>query len=320
MHVGEKRNIRLEIARFFYKSAARLSIEMPKWFNRIAMSPDPFDIALCSIYNHTQYAHPDIVFHDGRFLLAATPYPFGIDLYENPEVFESIDGKAWSLAFSVHLAVREKRYQHLSDPDLFFYNNIPYLIYRKCKRSGPNAYDELYLQKITLGVPSPRLLLIDTKGSLLSPSAVVLMDCILLFAVSNMTGKAGILKRYIIDMDFQVQGCVDVTIEAANVWHIDIIPWEGRLVGVFLLTDPANALITSLTCYFSDDLGLSWRFKGEIPVPLSDCRRVYRSSLLAHGSDGTLYVSYEKNNETWHMQSFEVQLGDDGISFPIIDL
>lgn len=79
-----------------------------------------------------QYTHPDIVLWRDALFLVLTPYPYGIESYENPSLYK-LDNRLKKIEFSNPIASLNdvKRRNHLSDPFFCPSDNCLLILYRK---------------------------------------------------------------------------------------------------------------------------------------------------------------------------------------------
>ena len=84
-----------------------------------------------------QAVHPDMAFWKDKFWLAITPYPYGMEEYENPCIYygDSLDSL---IVPKGPIAVQHKHTQglHLSDPCFAVDGDILYCFYRESERKG----------------------------------------------------------------------------------------------------------------------------------------------------------------------------------------
>src|SRR5437867_414167 len=98
----------------------------------IGRAPDvPIDVleplAFATFEGSGQVVHPDVIglpyAWDGgraRLLMAITPYPFGDPNQENPSIFVSRDGRAWTVPDRASNPVVRPRNGYLSDPSVVY--------------------------------------------------------------------------------------------------------------------------------------------------------------------------------------------------------
>lgn len=123
-----------------------------------------------------QVVHPDIVFYKDSYWLVVTPYPYGMEEYENPCIYygESLNNLKLQKA---PIAVQRRRIHgtHLSDPCLSIYNDKLYCYYRESVRKGD--VEENYIwntcyQESDKNWSKPNLLLNSVTDKMLSPAVV----------------------------------------------------------------------------------------------------------------------------------------------------
>ena len=84
-----------------------------------------------------QLVHPDIAYFSGRYWLAVTPYPYGMEEYENPCIYQGVDLNHLKVPRGP-IAIQHKHTQgiHLSDPCFAINSGILYCYYRESERKG----------------------------------------------------------------------------------------------------------------------------------------------------------------------------------------
>ena len=130
-----------------------------------------------------QVAHPDIAFFpDGwrgqRYWAGITPYPNSNRAYENPSMFTSDDGAAWSVPAGLRNPVMRTRRGHLSDPDVVHNPRTKelWLYYREAVfKRGRHAGDNFFLTRSADGVrwSAPSLLATHSRRYVVSPTVAI---------------------------------------------------------------------------------------------------------------------------------------------------
>jgi hypothetical protein len=162
-----------------YKLASYIYKRNKKDYEREGVS----DYLLATFDGSGQFVHPDIAYFGGQYWLAVTPYPYGMEEYENPCIYQGYD--------LTHLKVpkgpivkQHKHTQgiHLSDPCFAVNNGNLYCFYRESERKGDteeqtvwgiqysesnNCWSEpvLILNSVDDKILSPAILF-DEKGEL----------------------------------------------------------------------------------------------------------------------------------------------------------
>ena len=133
-----------------------------------------------------QVVHPDIAFfpygwRGQRYWAGITPYPNSNRAYENPSMYMSDDGAAWSVPAGLRNPVMKTTRGHLSDPDVVYNprTNELWLYYREAVfKRGRHAGDNFFLTRSADGVrwSAPSLLATHSKRYVVSPTVVLGRD------------------------------------------------------------------------------------------------------------------------------------------------
>lgn len=123
-----------------------------------------------------QTVHPDIVYYKNKYWLAITPYPYGMEEYENPCLYQG--ESLYSLALPEGPIAFQKIHTqgvHLSDPCLAIDGNKFCCFYRESERKG--KIEEQTIWEIQYCEDSkcwgePQLLINSVNDKLLSPAMV----------------------------------------------------------------------------------------------------------------------------------------------------
>jgi hypothetical protein len=298
-----------------YARAGRYGIMLPYALNALAARGDREDCRLPGKRGSGQYVHPDLISQDGKLFLAATAYPFGVECYEEPEVFGSTDGEEWEALFCVSLPPRDRSAWHLSDPDLLAWKGRIYLYYRKCLRRPHLGNEEILVAETNSGNRGS-VVLSEPKLTLLSPAAIPLSGGMVgLFCVDAAAGGKGCLRRYLSDDPLRLETFEYSEIPDINIWHCDLAWVSRKLIGLFITQDVVSPERTSLLLCESEDEGLSFQALGEIKLPGRGIRRIYRSSLCDCGDHSLLAASFETEDSKWHTRIYSVRLANDGLAF-----
>lgn len=307
-----------KIAAFLYKRTSRLDLCLPRCVNQILCPGVPGDVRLPGHRGCGQWVHPDIVVYEDRHYLAATAYPFGRDLYEEPEVFRSFDGTQWERIRSFSLSDSEARRYHLSDPDLFTRDGKIFLLYRRCRRSSCEGLDEVLLSEIPDG--KPRIVLTGPKASLLSPAAFEREDGSTAVLFVDFVGfEIPRLVLSVLEPSGVLSSPSPVEYRGPDPWHVDVA-WIDRVLYALLVAGTIENKNTKLLLLEGHSGGLRWDLVGEIKLSFSDIQAVYRSTFVS-GKDGKVEIvaSYRDSQRRWRLgreyvvlpRSEEPRKGDD---------
>lgn len=110
---------------------------------------DEHEFILHTYDGSDQAVHPDIIYFAGKYWLVVTPYPYGMEEYENPSLYcgTSINSL---LSISQNPIDRQKRHEigsHLSDPCIFEYNNELICVYRENMRKKETILLFFFIKK-----------------------------------------------------------------------------------------------------------------------------------------------------------------------------
>src|SRR5262249_21313237 len=133
----------------------------------------------------SQACHPDVIhIPDGfgsqgfEYWMVCTPYPFGQSSFENPEIFASHDGLAWTIPDGTENPLVAKpggEADHNSDPDLLLHDSELWLYYRETLRSRNPVQSRIFLitsRDATHWSPPCEVLVDNTQSHLLSPAVL----------------------------------------------------------------------------------------------------------------------------------------------------
>lgn len=236
--------------RVIYKIISKLRMKVPIWMAKllaITESPKWSQIVSVKTYDGSgQACHPSVTCWKNRFFLACTPYPYEIEYYENPSLWEW-KGNNWQPVKGVSPIVEPQKrgFEHYSDPCLFVKDEELYLLFRKCERYDEGKIDILFLTKSKDGIVwEKEQEIIRGKGNhLISPGianernklfVVEYYDCCNTSLISyELTDGFCISKK----RKCNIQG-LD---EEYFVWHIDVRARnDERLEGLFMLKNKSN--------------------------------------------------------------------------------
>ena len=169
---------------FLYRVCHYLNKDVPHW---IAMSiykknlkeykKECSEEFLIGTYDGSgQAVHPDMAYLNNQYWLVITPYPYGMEEYENPCIYHGEDLKNL-VCPQAPIAIQRKHTQgvHLSDPCFAVNGNKLYCYYRESERKGEREENTIW------GIPYNNLekkwgessLLLDSiDDKILSPAMI----------------------------------------------------------------------------------------------------------------------------------------------------
>ena len=188
-----------------------------------------------------QICHPDILKIDSDVWMIATPYPYGLEEYENPCLFygdsiENLKPIDWN---PIARPMKNGYGSHLSDPCLFYDEKL-FCIYRDTLNYG-NRIENRICYRIfdkDKGVSDEKVILSSFDDGLLSPSVVKINGERVLFFVSYIDSSLKLFQKKLSN-DMSILDGREVRINNLDkewkVWHIDLKVINGKIIGLFLI-------------------------------------------------------------------------------------
>lgn len=262
---------------------------MPAWAakclalgNRSAQSNG---VALKTCDGSRQAVHPSLAQFRGKTYLACTPYPYGLEFYENPCLYiQEENGTLVPVpGMAPVVAAKAMGKEHYSDPALVAGEELT-LIYRRCQRSGDGKIDQLYSLHSTDGenwsasvlqaqAPGDQLIspTVDGKeGRLFCVEADPAIDSKLVW-YDYQSGRLG--EKHTCG----VNGLSDDWF----VWHLDVCRSEnGTLRGLFMLRKKYTRKIVSKLALFRWEKD-AWQWDADViwtPEEAAAIQFVYKSA------------------------------------------
>jgi hypothetical protein len=267
------------IGRFFKPPESLRPVATEAPYRRIQHRPNrlhqPILLNLETSDGSGQAVHPDVVYIPGGFgqkkwpyWMVCTPYPNGDEHFENPEIFVSYDGISWSIPDGARNPIVPSPQiagSHHSDPDILFYDNLLWMVYRQTIRGSAGRENILYLIKSSDGYcwSIPIEILRDTKGTeLLSPTLVHDGESFLLWTIENHGGEFLVVRRVSEDCEVwetPAPGTTSMFESGRHPWHIDVIKEPGRLSAVIVSCTASNGGGARIHYAHSVDHGFHWQ-------------------------------------------------------------
>lgn len=249
-----------------------------------------------------QACHPSYVRFRGKEFLACTPYPYGLEWYENPCVLKKVpDEKGFQPVLSAFPLVEAKNRgaEHYSDPCLAATPDKISMVFRKCVRSFGGKTDQLYRTVSADGeVWSDPVLIAEGAGdTLISPA----LAGGTVFCVEAVQGRTGIV-RYNADLSDTLSGRMECAVAGMapqwQVWHIDVRQQtDGQYEGLFMLRDCETGAHSQLAL-FTYAQGV-WTMARELSLSEEERRcisMIYKSCFF---KDGSILCSACDNRGRW---------------------
>ncbi|MGA2812612.1 MAG: hypothetical protein ABSG16_14505 [Candidatus Acidiferrum sp.] len=254
-----------------------------------------------------QAVHPDVLHIPGGFgperwpyWMVCTPYPYGNDYFENPEIFVSTNGIAWSIPDGLHnpiVAPLSVSGDHYSDPDMVYHANELWLFYRETIRSKSPTQNILYLKKSPDGVAwtNPTEILRESEGrELLSPAVIHDGTRFVMWTIEIEDKEFKILRRFSengIEWGSPDTGTVSGMGTGRHIWHIDVIKEEGRLSAALVSCVAMNGGGSRIHYAYSLNEGLDWHMSDFLLEQAYEfeSQLQYRGSLRKFAEPGDRY-------------------------------
>lgn len=241
--------------------------------NRTAM-PNTVDIPTYD--GSGQTCHPTISSFQGKVYMACTPYPYGVEYYENPCLYvRDSDSRRWKPVPGVFPLILPERlgFEHYSDPCLFQQDGKLVLLFRKNERRPEGTVELLYTSATTDGKSwsAPRLLAEGGEDALISPAATGgELFCVEREIPGNVDSSTR-LVRYALDGLSGLGGRTVCRMEGLEqgflVWHIECatLP-NGTVRGLFMLQEKFKTPIQSKLALFRWEPEKNlWSFERDLP-------------------------------------------------------
>lgn len=305
-------------------------------------TPRNWDINLQTYDGSNQTVHPDICFWKENYWLVCTPYPYGIDTYENPCIYQSVDAINWDIPVGCTnpLAFPDlnNKGSHISDPCLISTNDELRVYFRDTlNEKGKIAQ---YIKMVSSNDGSvwsdPQVVMQSEIDSLISP-AIMKSDKYLYMVhirLDNPYGGTLILSSSCDGISWgnerEVQ--VDNIPHGMFIWHIAIMTKDkydknislnednittneadnlvygvcGNLIGLFLLRKLNTSNVYKLFMATSKDTGLKWTINHEIVIPDKLREQIdifYKAAVIPERGD--IILSSRDFKGRWYMYNIK---------------
>lgn len=254
--------------------------------NILSYQEDEKDLIIHTYDRSNQSVHPDTIFFKDKYWLVITPYPYGMEEYENPCLYYG-DSFNSIVEISHNPIDRQWKHEigfHLSDPCIFEYKGKLVCAYRENTREkGGREWSFVHCKSMSDNGEWGRKELVtrSNKDPLLSPAFFVVRedgrDTIQMIHV-NRQGNQSILIRSELDENMHViesypQKCIGLP-AGYYVWHISVAYGNGRkmgtikepLFGLFLLRNEKQSSDFKLFLSKSGNVN-EWKIGNEVIIP-----------------------------------------------------
>ena len=279
--------------------------------NKLFYENKNIDVLWLETYDGSnQVCHPDIAYWNNEYWLVATPYPYGLEEYENPSLFHgvNINSLIGIDANPIAFPGRKGYGSHLSDPCLYKHDDTLYCFYRDTINYGEKIENRICYKMIERdGVTDGEQLLVSSfVDGLLSPSVIQYRDSTFLLLVSSVDGNL-VFKGYSLTKELNI--CSEFSVDVCgkeqewDIWHFDLKVKNDSLVeGLFLMREKnnkgnfklkkANLDIETRKLFFSKDVTIPEEISTEILFPYKSCiiPGVYDKAIMSFRDKNSVYV------------------------------
>ena len=296
----------LNYPRTLYLCTETLHRAMPRGLARALAQGNhtPLSSALClQTYDGSgQACHPSYVCFHGEDFLACTPYPYGLEWYENPCILKKApnerDFQPLPSAFPL-VEAKSRGAEHYSDPCLTASQDEISMVFRKCIRSAGGKIDQLYRTTSADGqVWSDPILIAEGAGDTLISPAFAGGTA---FCVEFAHGCTEIV-RYTASYSGKLSGRVECPTAGMppqwQVWHIDVRQKpDGQYEGLFMLRDCETGDHSQLALFtYAQDV---WTMVRELPLSEEEGRHVSMIYKSCFFKDGNILCSARDDRDRW---------------------
>lgn len=226
-----------------------------------------------------QCVHPDVIEWNGKVFLTITPYPYGMEEYENPCVYSGNSLTALKCMQGNPLdkpAYQEYGY-HLSDPCFASDGVDLYCAYRVTKRESQDVVVNKILWKKYIGVNTwaeEQCLMESKETQILSPAILFSKGEMVMYHVDSTENDSSIVYT-IYDEKYGIitskKLCCNNLPEDYYIWHIGLEFENGKkfddgsqkIKGVFLLRGKKNSSEYKIYRAASQGVGQEWCIEWE---------------------------------------------------------
>ncbi|MBE3557565.1 MAG: exo-alpha-sialidase [Firmicutes bacterium] len=275
-----------------------------------------------------QANHPKVLYfadswHNWKYWMSFTPYPYGNGRYENPSLVVSNNGINWVIPKGLRNPVigvpaDVKRGGHYSDPHLVMHGSTMELWYRYnpagVKRRGPSRINRIYRMVSKDGIKwgKPELVIQSTTSGIYSPAILYDGNKYKMWYSSD-DGKLHYTESTNA-IKWSKPLTVNIAMPGYNIWHQDIIKDKGNYELVFSAYRRLRFLNQSLYYAESGD-GIHFGAPTLIVAPSHgraklDNQLIYRSSIVDVNNNYLIYYSAMSTKRQWHIFRTTLPLHD----------
>ena len=260
-----------------------------------------------------QAVHPHCLCYGGKTWLVLTPYPYGMEEYENPCIYFGNSIDELNEYTGNPIAVQSKRTQgiHLSDPVLFVFNDKLYCCYRSTEKKESDLvnnilYKEIINRENNLFLSEEKQFLSSKDNQLLSPAFFTYDNNLYLMFPDYFNSNNSLLVYRVNDClvvkDSFVMKCKNVP-DGYGIWHIDVKNDDNQIKGLFLLKDTKRGKVFKL--YLARLIEFKkgiWELESEIVISKNIERikmHLYKSTFIPNTKE--ILLSLKDKKSRYHL-------------------
>ena len=306
---------------FLYQLFHYIKCYVPSVIARYISRKNRNGFADCNIVFKTydgsdQACHPDLTFFNQKLWITMTPYPYGMDEYENPIVYsgEKFENLLCQVCKPLDKPKIKEYGYHLSDPCLAETAHSLMLLYRESRRNKKTHSDTntLYLCHYdvdNLVWKKPVVLSSSDEMQYLSPAIINCGEKSYCYFAEFDKGQ--LLLSEVVDGKLNAAKEIKVLGMPFSyyVWHLTVAFKENKvkynendsvLAGLFLLRSKDNRNDFKLVLASSESIGKDWTVLEEINIPYAirdSVKIVYKSAFMPFTDD--ILISYRDKLERY---------------------
>lgn len=308
--------LKYRIHHYIQKTVTVVDAERIAHRNKLFYQNKNLDLIWLNGYDGSfQCCHPDMTFWQNKYWLIATPYPYGMEEYENPCLFsgENISELFPIMNEPIAFPFMKGYGNHLSDPCLLAVDDKLFCFYRDTvNRNGEIENRIFYKTYDTEKKWSDAQLVVSSKeDGILSPAIIAEKDGYFMYFVSFKDKKLkfhrGTLNNkfeLISDDECPCRNCP----EDMDFWHIGITKEEDGYKGLFLFRGKSNPGNFQLYKAVYDETAKIWEVTAKIDLPsklLGIIDIPYKSCFIP-GKNGIL-LSFRDVNSRYGMMVMKIE-------------
>lgn len=283
----------------------------------------PLDLSCITGFGET--VHPDVLFiPEGfgfggwRYVMTITPFPTGVEYFENPEFLVSMDGVSWDIpqgGSSPLVPPPSNWVGYNSDPSLFYENGVLYLFYREVRLvSNVKTMVRMLSLQTADGInwTSPKEFMKDLRhykdiAVMMSPTVLRRAERYIMWYIDSENDDFCVRRSESKNMlEWSNPQSVSLCGLGYGIapWHVDVV--EGLdselIMALCCLNKATPQTKKSIVFLFSSDEGFSWQRRGVEFCPDEfdfSSRSLYRASLLRN-EDGDWLMYFSGQDFAFH--------------------